>query len=186
MNNTHKKSTSSLFVNPESYGLGSIDKFDEYQFTANWFECNIPQWMRIFQAIKPQRILEIGSFEGMSTCFLINTLTKHYECQIHCVDSWQGGQEHTDLNMNDIEARFTHNIKKSCEAVKHNVNVHVHKGLTQEQLPKLLAAGGKNFFDFIYIDGSHEAPDVLFDAVLSFQLLRKGGIIAFDDYLWPN
>ena len=41
-----------------------------------------------------------------------------------------------------------------------------------------------NYFDFIYVDGSHQAPDVLFDAVMSFKLLRKNGVIAFDDYLW--
>jgi hypothetical protein len=37
-------------------------------------------------------------------------------------------------------------------------------------------------FDFIFIDGGHGAPAVLADAVLSFNLLRPGGVIAFDDY----
>lgn len=41
-------------------------------------------------------------------------------------------------------------------------------------------------FDFIYIDGSHNAIDVLEDAVLSFRLLKNNGIIAFDDYLWND
>jgi predicted O-methyltransferase YrrM len=39
-------------------------------------------------------------------------------------------------------------------------------------------------FQFIYIDGSHKAPDVLEDAVLSFPLLAKGGVMIFDDYPW--
>ena len=38
--------------------------------------------------------------------------------------------------------------------------------------------------DFIYVDGSHQAHDVLCDAILSFKLLRVGGIVCFDDYLW--
>ena len=42
------------------------------------------------------------------------------------------------------------------------------------------------YFDFIYIDGSHQAPDVLFDALLGFELLRVGGIMVFDDYLWQE
>ena len=37
---------------------------------------------------------------------------------------------------------------------------------------------------FIYVDGSHEAPDVLFDAILAHKLVKNNGIIAFDDYLW--
>jgi predicted O-methyltransferase YrrM len=39
-------------------------------------------------------------------------------------------------------------------------------------------------FDLIYVDGSHHATDVLQDAILGFQLLRVGGLLIFDDYLW--
>ena len=52
------------------------------------------------------------------------------------------------------------------------------------QAMSILVAGGKELFDLIYIDGSHTAPDVLTDAVLAFQLLRVGGVMIFDDYLW--
>ena len=41
-----------------------------------------------------------------------------------------------------------------------------------------------NSYDIVYIDGSHAAPDVIVDTVLSWQLLKKGGIMIFDDYLW--
>ena len=51
-------------------------------------------------------------------------------------------------------------------------------------MAKLLGDGASGAFDFIYIDGSHAAPDVLADAVLAFALLRVGGVIAFDDYVW--
>lgn len=46
-----------------------------------------------------------------------------------------------------------------------------------------MRAGKKNYFDFIYVDGSHRAPDVLCDAVLGFKLPKVGGFMAFDDYL---
>jgi hypothetical protein len=36
----------------------------------------------------------------------------------------------------------------------------------------------------ISIDASHQAPDVLGDAVLGFELLKPGGVMAFDDYIW--
>ncbi|RIA80654.1 hypothetical protein C1645_784548 [Glomus cerebriforme] len=39
-------------------------------------------------------------------------------------------------------------------------------------------------FDFIYIDGSHFACDVLSDAVLSWNLLKEDGIMILDDYEW--
>jgi len=43
-----------------------------------------------------------------------------------------------------------------------------------------------NDFDLIYIDASHYAVDVLTDAVLSFKLLKGGGMMIFDDYLWAG
>jgi hypothetical protein len=41
-------------------------------------------------------------------------------------------------------------------------------------------------FDLVYVDGSHRAADVLADAVLSWPLLKNGGIMLFDDYLWQQ
>jgi hypothetical protein len=38
-------------------------------------------------------------------------------------------------------------------------------------------------FDIVYIDGSHAACDVLRDGVLSWDLLKVGGILIFDDYI---
>lgn len=37
-------------------------------------------------------------------------------------------------------------------------------------------------FDFVYIDGSHSAPDALRDITIAFELMRPGGIIVIDDY----
>jgi predicted O-methyltransferase YrrM len=37
-------------------------------------------------------------------------------------------------------------------------------------------------FDLIYIDGSHEAPDVLSGAALSWPLLKPGGLLGFNNY----
>lgn len=45
---------------------------------------------------------------------------------------------------------------------------------------------GRSSFDFVYIDGSHRAPDVLADAVLAWPLIRPGGVLAFDDYEWGH
>jgi predicted O-methyltransferase YrrM len=39
-------------------------------------------------------------------------------------------------------------------------------------------------FDLIYVDGSHQASDVLTDSIITFQLLRVGGVMTFDDYVW--
>jgi predicted O-methyltransferase YrrM len=43
-----------------------------------------------------------------------------------------------------------------------------------------------NTLDFIYIDGDHGTVNVLEDAVLSFLLLKRNGIMAFDDFKWKD
>jgi len=41
-------------------------------------------------------------------------------------------------------------------------------------------------FDWIYIDGSHEADDTFLDGELVWRLARKGAIVVFDDYHWDK
>src|SRR5262245_23785389 len=36
------------------------------------------------------------------------------------------------------------------------------------------------------IDGSHRAADVYVDAMLTWPLMARGGLVIFDDYLWDN
>ena len=67
-----------------------------------------------------------------------------------------------------------------------SLNIIKHKGYSHIKMIELLAKGEAGKFDFIYVDGSHEAPDVLFDAILAHKLVKNNGIIAFDDYLWAQ
>lgn len=136
-------------------------------------------------------MLEIGSFEGFSACWSIAQaqIVGLQSFEIHCIDSWEGGIEHQAgqfaEDMNTVERRFQNNIaKRKAESGLESLDVHIHKGLSFLGLADLIAQRKLGYFDFIYIDGSHQAPDVLSDAVMSFPLLRVGGVMAFDDYLW--
>ena len=88
--------------------------------------------------------------------------------------------------MESVEDRFKHNTNTAIESVAHKVELVIHKGFSDYELSKLIASDKSQYFDFIYVDGSHQAPDVMCDAILSFKLLRVGGVIAFDDYLWAE
>lgn len=166
------------------------------QFTNNWFEVTAqPSWELLVPQVNPRRILEIGSYEGRSTCWLIDTLANPLEpLDIHCIDSWSGGIEHqlggvAPADMAAVEERFNANIKALVAAKRAKgmtLSVASHRGLSWQVLPKLLAEGLGGLFDWIYVDGSHQAPDVLSDAVMAFYLLRVGGILCFDDYLWSE
>lgn len=65
----------------------------------------------------------------------------------------------------------------------HNVKPFGTK-LTKVKAPSHIALRSLKLesYDFAYIDGSHYAQDVLVDAVLTWDLIKPGGIIIFDDY----
>jgi predicted O-methyltransferase YrrM len=163
----------------------------EYIFTNNWFDGNKETWGILLNQLRPQRILEIGSFEGRSACYLVEYLGSQVSIEMHCIDSWEGGIEHqpgasSAAEMGEVEKRFHHNIRIAQSKATHKANIIAHKGVSSVELPRLISAGMREYFDLIYIDGSHQAPDVLLDSVLAFELLKVNGLIAFDDYLWQE
>tara|TARA_B100001778_G_C18311742_1_gene504621 strand:+ start:39 stop:626 length:588 start_codon:yes stop_codon:yes gene_type:complete len=154
----------------------------DYEFTEDWFSENNPEKVvRQFDEFlsefkdKPCMFLEIGSFEGMSTIWMLENILTEESSQIFCIDAWA---EWTG----DAFVRFVSNINKTGLKDK----VHIVKGDSSEEVRIF----PKEYFDFIYIDGNHDEKAVIKDAIGSFRILKKGGIIAFDDYLlgisYPN
>lgn len=156
-----------------------------YLFNDDWFSHNIPALNHIFETFQPQRILEIGSYEGRSAAYFIEKgLQFQVELEIHCVDSWEGGREHIGRHdMQTAEELFDRNMQLAATAFP-QAEIIKYKGYSHPTLMALCAQGMEGYFDFVYVDGSHEAPDVLLDALLAHRLVRVGGVIAFDDYLW--
>jgi len=152
------------------------------EFSQDWFSRSIPAWKVILTKLAeqntPLRILEIGVFEGRSTCWLLENFCKSPESSIVAIDTFQGGMEHRQMELGDLRKRFEGNIS----VIGSTAQVEIMDGTSFQKLCELV--GRKSIFDFISVDGSHHAADVLADAVLAFQLLRSGGVMAFDDYLW--
>lgn len=155
-----------------------------YTFSQDWFGHNIP---RLRSHLGPWRDrphlrgLEIGSWEGRSACWFLDEILTHPAAHLTCIDTFGGGNEHQILNsqeLHQIEARFDRNIQ--CSGAAHKVQKWV--GTSPTALIKLQADSTLKPYDFIYIDGSHLAADVLQDAVLAWPLLRVGGLMIFDDY----
>jgi glycosyltransferase involved in cell wall biosynthesis/predicted O-methyltransferase YrrM len=154
----------------------------KYEFTVDLFSRNVSVWAQLIDHLKPARILEIGSFEGKSTCYLIEQCTKQGAVGIYCVDTWEGGGGGGSNAMSDAEGRFDRNVALAQQQATHAASVKKFKKRSARALVEIMARQEAPF-DLIYIDGSRRASDVLADAVLAFQLLRIGGIMIFDDYL---
>ncbi|KAL9120234.1 MAG: hypothetical protein Q9187_003213 [Circinaria calcarea] len=101
------------------------------------------------------------------------------------IDTFAGGMEHqgaaTDAyELVSLESRFWSNVTK-CEHVS---KLHVMKATSDDALITLRKEGAR--FDFIYIDASHVALDVLHDAVLCWRMLDVRGTMVFDDFMWKG
>ena len=139
----------------------------------------------MFKNIENKRCLEIGSYEGRSTIYLVEQYCNGKGSQVDAVDTWNGSVEHTSEQKSDLYKKFTHNLKNYIESGK----VHAYRGASSEVLLKLVQEvrdGKRQKYDFIYIDGSHTAKDVLIDAVLAWELLKVDGLMLFDDYTWND
>jgi predicted O-methyltransferase YrrM len=157
----------------------------EFEFTNTWFPGVAKKnWDYFVPQFNPKYILEIGCYEGQATCYLIEVLSKKQPLEIHCIDPWQNYSELVSEDMSVIEGRFDKNISLAKSRALHNVEIIKHKESSDIGLSRLFVEGKRNFFDFIYVDGSHEAPQVLLDAALAFRLLKIGGLMIFDDYTW--
>ena len=132
-----------------------------------------------------KNVLEIGSFEGFSTCWILTNLLHSKESKIVCIDSFEGGDEHKSTGkdyMSSVRDRFYNNIGETGK----EDSVRVIEDYSDKALLQLIYENNIKF-DFIYLDGSHRAIDVLTDLVLSFRLLSINGVCICDDYTWsPN
>ncbi len=145
-------------------------------FSQDYFSHNIPNWHYWMTGLKDlpnARFLEIGSFEGRSTTWLLQNALLRPDARIYCVDTFQGSMEHTAEQTRGLLQRFRANVApwqhKVIECIGNSASV----------VPRI-----QERFHAVYIDGSHVALDCLRDAVNAWDLLLPEGVMVFDDYGW--
>lgn len=155
----------------------------KYKYTKNWFinselRHNIHKFV---SPIKKYKILEIGCYEGLSSCFFSDTLLDNPNSELHCVDPYlnSGSEDASRLGITTehvdqtTRSTFLYNISnsKSYKKIKfHNV--------TSEKFFK----DNRHTYDIIYIDGCHEPEYIIHDITEGIKVLNSGGIIWMDDY----
>jgi predicted O-methyltransferase YrrM len=151
-----------------------------YDFTPtqDWVSGHAETWMSLLPYVQTTnpRALEIGSWEGRSAVFLLTNLCRTTG-EIVCID-------HFDLLATPAgRARFK----------RINYNLALAGGrfriLDEFSIPALIKLlevemdAAQPGFDWVYVDGSHEADDTFLDGELAWRLARKGAIVIFDDYV---
>jgi predicted O-methyltransferase YrrM len=140
-----------------------------YILNEDWFSHNIPIFndnLAYFKN-KPVNFLEIGSYEGRSAIWMLENILTNENSHLTCVDpGYSGGS----TNLRNNLATF-----KNITIIEEPI----------EQYCKFLLLFGIQY-DFIYVDGDHKSDSVYFDSIIAYELLKQGGILAWDDYLWKD
>ena len=149
------------------------DKFKSINYSEKWF-CNNLNYLSInFKGIKNvKNILEIGSYEGRSAIFFLKNFS---DSNITCVDTWCGSDEHKSVNFELIEENFDLNTS----FYQSNKTLLKYKMTSNE----FFEINNKNF-DLIFVDGDHSSNQVKVDLINSWNILKSGGYLILDDYMW--
>jgi predicted O-methyltransferase YrrM len=139
-----------------------------YTFTRDYVSHNAAVWSRLTGALrdKPVVAIEIGSMEGRSAIWWLDNVCTHPNSRLFCIDP----------------GRYIPHFQRLMHNLAQHPRVHqvtMIRDLSRAVLPRFPPV----FADLTYVDGSHEARDVLLDALLALPLLKPGGVLIFDDYL---
>lgn len=145
-------------------------------FSTDWFSHNIDNWKILLEDLKNKPNiygLEIGVFQGRSTCWLLDNIFTHETAKFDAVDTFEG----------NVEMKGMIELKNLYETFSSNTEEYISKLITYKMKGSdFLRNKITEVYDFIYIDGDHHAWSCLEDMILSWSKLKVNGIMIIDDY----
>jgi predicted O-methyltransferase YrrM len=157
-----------LYTNQRAWGT---EKFDsdalEFSALANGFPYEIPGWLKpeegraLGELARGKRVLEIGSYCGLSTVCLART-AEH----VTAMDYFDGRATPAPYDTREI---FNESIRR------YGLDEKVTVAHPDDSLPE-------EFFDLVFIDGAHDYESVRHDILKATAALKPDGLLAFHDY----
>ena len=132
---------------------------------------------------KGGKCAEIGVWNGGFSASILDVTAPS---ELILIDPWDLLSEQPKDEMThgrhedgDFMAQMFGNVRSRYGSLP---NVSIRKGFSAEELESF----PDDYFDWVYIDGNHLYDFVLKDLEVSFRKVRKGGIIAGDDFFWKK
>jgi hypothetical protein len=131
---------------------------------------------------RPVKILEVGVFEGRSTCHLAQQLGKNkVDAEFHACDLFVGEFFSQRLNLSpDRNFRFI--VEYNLHSLKLLEKVILHTASSFE----VLSSFPDSSLDFIFLDGDHSEETVTTEIELAIRKIKPTGIIGGHDYDVPS
>ena len=126
------------------------------------------------------KILEIGVAGGNTTLELLNFIKKNDKSQIIGCDPFKDYPDKINRNDEEHYVKFLNRFDKDLK----NKRLVLYRDFSFNFLVNYISKKNISIFDAVIIDGDHRAKYVIEDFLLSLPLVKTGGYIMFDDYLW--
>lgn len=144
----------------------------------NWFDgqkYNFEDNLKRFAGKPDLKFLQVGVFTGDASAWLCENILTHSTSSLLDIDTWDGSDEpeHMSMDFNNVYVYY----KKRMEPYDNVKSV-------RNNSDNFFRSYDGPMFDFIYIDGDHTSAQVERDTYSAWKLLKHGGTMAFDDYLW--
>jgi SAM-dependent methyltransferase len=122
---------------------------------------------------------EIGVWEGRFSDTILRIAEPR---ELHLIDPWlyQPEFNNTGFGRKKNETRMEEMFAEVSARFAPNPAVKIHRAKSDDAL----AAFPDGHFDWVYVDGNHNAPFIGNDLALCRRKVRPGGIIAGDDFGW--
>jgi len=153
---------------------------EKYLYTQNWFlvselKKHLNKLNKHVDRSNDIHVLEIGSYEGLSSVFFADNFLEREGSSLTCVDPFLRipNNDHADYLQNNQERSFDINITRCDNSNK----IKVFKITSDE-----FFANNKKKFNLIYIDGCHEPEFISRDLENGFECLEENGIMWMNDY----
>lgn len=144
---------------------------------------------------KPIEVLEIGVWEGESTCWLLDNICTHPDAKVSTVDPFfyedlaRTSEEKEEFDMfasgnfnhkPDIIERYRNNLGEQGRKVTHYYET------SDQFFARLTMCGSTTKVDVAIVDGAHNAFQASRDLLNCWSVLRNEGIMIADDYGWTG
>ncbi|MEM8856074.1 MAG: class I SAM-dependent methyltransferase [Pseudomonadota bacterium] len=148
----------------------------------------------LVRQFKPKVIVDVGVWKGQSTISFAKAQREVCEDgMVVAVDTFLGSPEHWNPERKDVfsSLRFMNGRPMVYKTFIANVQLTgfadqiVPLAQTSENAALILARLGV-VPDLVHIDAAHEYGPALRDIETYWKLLRPGGILAGDDFVWPG
>jgi hypothetical protein len=122
-------------------------------------------------------IAELGVWRGKLTAmWVVELLNQGYTFDYYAID-WFTEKDYGGLGGNTYDS-----VKKNLSPIVDKINLIKSSTMSAAQ------TFGKEHFDIVYIDASHDYHNVISDIKTWLPKVKKGGYICGDDYIsgWPG